>query len=116
MTNIVVLVGRLGRPPEARELPSGQKMVTYEVVIDRPRERADFVPVLWVDAPAGAGDHDPDERVLVVGRVRRRFFLAGGRTESRTEVVAEAVVDARDEKQVTAALQRAQGALWDALR
>ena len=53
--------------------------------------------------------------MLVVGRVRRRFFRAGGGTQSRTEVVAEAVVNARHAKRAAAALQRAQAALEEAL-
>ncbi len=93
MTNVVVLVGRLARPAEARELPSGDRLVAYEVTVDREGERAETVPVVWFGAPASAVDHDVDERMVVVGRVRRRFFRAGGGTQSRTEVVAEAVVN-----------------------
>ena len=114
MTNVVVLIGRLARPAEARELPSGDRLVAYEVTVDRPGERAETVPVVWVGAPASAGDHDIDERMLVVGRVRRRFYRAGGGTQSRTEVVAEAVVNARHAKRAAAALQRAQSRLADA--
>jgi len=115
MTNVVVLIGRLARPAEMRELPSGDRLVAYEVTVDRPGERAETVPVVWVGAPASAGDHDVDERMLVVGRVRRRFFRSGGGTQSRTEVVAEAVVNARHAKRAAAALQRAQSMLADAL-
>jgi single-strand DNA-binding protein len=115
MTNVVVLIGRLARPAETRELPSGDRLVAYEVTVDRPGERAETVPVVWVNAPASAGDHDVDERLLVVGRVRRRFFRAGGGTQSRTEVVAEAVVNARHGKRAAAALQRAQTLLAEAL-
>jgi single-strand DNA-binding protein len=113
--NVVVLIGRLARPAEARELPSGDRLVAYEVTVERPGERAETVPVVWLDAPANAVDHDVDERMLVVGRVRRRFFRAGGSTQSRTEVVAEAVVNARHAKRATAALERAQVRLADAL-
>jgi len=112
--NVVVLIGRLARPAEARELPSGDRLVAYEVTVARPGERAETVPVVWVDAPASALDHAVDERVLVVGRVRRRFFRAGGSTQSRTEVVAEAVVNARH-KRAVAALERAQARLADGL-
>ncbi len=115
MTNVVVLIGRLARPAEARELPSGDRLVAYEVTVDRPNERAETVPVVWVGAPASAGDHDVDERMLVVGRVRRRFFRSGGGTQSRTEVVAEAVVNARHTKRAAAALDRAQARLSEAL-
>ncbi|MGI8809012.1 MAG: single-stranded DNA-binding protein [Acidimicrobiales bacterium] len=113
MTNVVVLIGRLARPAETRELPSGDRLVAYEVTVDRPGERAETVPVVWVGAPPSAGDHDVDERMLVVGRVRRRFYRAGGGTQSRTEVVAEAVVNARHAKRAAAALQRAQTRLTD---
>jgi single-strand DNA-binding protein len=115
MTNVVVLIGRLARPAETRELPSGDRMVAYEVTVDRPGERAETVPVVWMGAPASASDHDVDERMLVVGRVRRRFFRAGGGTQSRTEVVAEAVVNARHTKRAAVALQRAQASLEEAL-
>jgi single-strand DNA-binding protein len=47
----------------------------------------------------------------VVGRVRRRFFRAGGTTQSRTEVVADTVVPATQAKRVEAALRRAREAL-----
>ena len=116
MTNVVVLVGRLARPAETRELPSGDRLVTYEVTVDREGERAETVPVVWFGAPASAVDHDVDERMVVVGRVRRRFFRAGGGTQSRTEVVAESVVNARHGKRAAAALARAQERLAEALR
>ena len=116
MTNVVVLIGRLARPAETRELPSGDRLVGYEITVDRPGERAETVPVVWMSAPASAVDHEVDERMLVVGRVRRRFFRAGGSTQSRTEVVAEAVVNARHTKRAMAAMQRAQAALAEALR
>lgn len=115
MTNVVVLIGRLARPAETRELPSGDRLVAYEVTVDRPGERAETVPVVWVGAPASAGDHDVNERMMVVGRVRRRFFRAGGGTQSRTEVVADVVVNVRQAKRAAAALQRAQSRLADAL-
>jgi single-strand DNA-binding protein len=43
--------------------------------------------------------------VVVTGRVRRRFFRAGGYTQSRTEVVADAVVPTRRRKRVDAVLE-----------
>jgi single-strand DNA-binding protein len=44
---------------------------------------------------------------VVVGRVRRRFYRAGGATQSRTEVVAETVVAARQAKRAATALASA---------
>ncbi len=115
MTNVVALVGRLARPAEWRDLPSGDRLVTYEVTVKRPGERAESVPVVWVGAPATAADHDVGECVVVVGRVRRRFFRAGGATQSRTEVVAETVVAARHAKRARGALERARALLDDAV-
>ena len=105
--NIVLLRGRLSRPAELRVLPSGDPMVAYEVTIPRPEERADTVPVVWHRPPGSASSLDVDEDVVVVGRVVRRFFRAGGRTGSRTEVVAEIVVPSRQRKRATAALEAA---------
>lgn len=109
--NVVVIVGRLARPPEERELPSGDRLVAYEVTIERPNERGETVPVIWNAAPASAAHHDTGDQLLVVGRVRRRFFRTGAGTQSRTEVVAEAVVNARHTKRVAAALERAEAVI-----
>ena len=114
MTNVVVLIGRLARPAEVRDLPSGDRLVAYELTVPREGERAESVPVVWLGAPASAADHDVDERMVVVGRVRRRFYRAGGSTQSRTEVVAEAVVNARHGKRAAAAMERARIRLAEA--
>ena len=110
--NIVLLRGRLSRPAELRVLPSGDQLAAYEVTVPRAGERADTVPVVWHEPPSAAQNLDVDEEVVVVGRVVRRFFQAGGRTGSRTEVVAEAVVPSRRRKRaedaVEAALRRAK--------
>ena len=94
-TNLVVLRGVLSRDPEARQLPSGDALVAYDVTVrpdpaagDAPR--AESVPVAWFDPPAAATAMAAGDDVVVVGRVRRRFFRAGGATASRTEVVADA--------------------------
>ena len=111
--NVAVLVGRLARPAEERELPSGDRLVSYEVTVPRESERAESVPVVWFDAPPSAATLDVDEKVVVIGRVRRRFFQAGGRTQSRTEVVAEKVIPARS-KRARQALEGALASLaWD---
>jgi single-strand DNA-binding protein len=103
--NVVVLQGSLSRPPEARELPSGDLLVNYEVTVPAGEDRrAESVPVCWFDAPAGAVDLEPESEVVVVGRVRRRFFRAGGSTQSRTEVVAQQVVPARQTKRAKRAV------------
>lgn len=107
MTNVVVLRGRLTRPAVLRSLPSGDQLVALEVSILRPGERAETAPVVWPDAPATASALDVDLEVVVVGRVRRRFFRSGGSTQSRTEVVADVVVPATQSRRAKAALARA---------
>lgn len=106
--NITVLQGRLSRPPERRELPSGDELVAYEVTVPAQGDRrAESVPVVWPDAPAGAHDLEPETEVVVIGRVRRRFFRAVGSTQSRTEVVADQVVPARQARKVERAVRHA---------
>ncbi len=92
MVNITVISGRLSRPAEQRVLPSGSVVVSLEVTVRGGDGPAETVPVAWTGAPAWASTLDVDQEVMVVGRVRRRFFRAAGTTQSRTEVVAERVL------------------------
>ena len=108
--NVVILRGRLSRPPDVRALPSGGVVVSYQVTVARPGERAESVPVAWLGAPGWAGDLGIDDDVVVVGRVRRRFFRAAGATRSVTEVVAERVVPARLRVRAQAAVAAALAA------
>ncbi len=90
--NVVVVQGTLSREPDERELASGTRLVGFEVTVARPGERAESVPVVWADPPAGVERLAAGTEVVAVGRVRRRFFRSGGGTQSRTEVVADSVV------------------------
>ena len=109
--NVVVVKGRLARPAEQRVLPSGDQLVGYEVTVPSETGKAETVPVVWHDAPARAMELDVDEAVVVLGRVRRRFFRAGGSLQSRTEVVAAAVIPARQAKRVQGLLEEAAARL-----
>ena len=110
--NISIVRGALSRPPQARVLPSGDRLVAYDVTVAASGGRgAESVPVVWLGAPDSAQDLAPETEVVVVGRVRRRFFRAGGTTQSRTEVVAHCVVPAR---QVKRAARLARAALGEA--
>ena len=104
MTNIVVLIGRLTRPVQLRQLPSGDVLAEYQLTVLRPGQKAESVPVVLEKPPASATDYGVDLEIVVVGRVRRRFFTTGGRTESRTEVVADSVLPVRQVKKVRTAL------------
>ncbi len=94
-TNLSILVGVLSRPPELRDLPSGDQVLGLELTV-RPQEGpAESVPIAWFGAPTSAMGWSPGDEIVVVGRVRRRFFRAGGSTQSRTEVVADTAVPTR---------------------
>lgn len=115
-TNVVVLRGVLSREPEVRALPSGSTLVAYELTVrsDGPdAARAESVPVCWFDPPAAATGFAGGADVVVVGRVRRRFFRAGGATASRTEVVADRVLPARSAARCRDAVTRALEQLAD---
>lgn len=100
--NEVVLVGRVSGEPEERELPSGDLLVSWRVVVERPVPRraapagvrAPTVDTLDCVARAPAvrrtarGLADGDV-VSVGGALRRRFWRAGAGSASRTEVEVE---------------------------
>jgi single-strand DNA-binding protein len=103
--NLVVLRGALSRPPEARALRSGDLLVAYEITVPgRDGGPAESVPVVWFAPPPSATELPAGGEVVVIGRVRRRFFRAGGATQSRTEVVADRVIRASRTKVVERAV------------
>jgi single-strand DNA-binding protein len=90
--------------PEERELPSGDLLVCWRVVLDRPashrRARKGVRPVTVdaVDCVAwGAGVRrtarslSAGDVVAVEGALRRRFWRGDGGASSRTEVEVDAV-------------------------
>jgi single-strand DNA-binding protein len=109
MLNVVAIRGRLSRPAEERVLPSsGERLVGLDVTVRREgAARAESVPVVWHEAPASAANLAEGDEVVVVGHVARRFFRAGGGTQSRTEVVARCVLPVSSKKKVEAALDEA---------
>ena len=115
--NVVVLRGRLSRPAEERIMPvDGQRLVGLDLTVRRPdAEKADSVPVIWHDPPATASLIDAGDEVVVVGHVARRFFKAGGSTQSRTEVVAHKVIPAKSAKKIAKAIGEAMATLEAAL-
>jgi single-strand DNA-binding protein len=94
-TNLTILVGVLTRDAELRTLPSGDHVVSLELSVRPEGAPAESVPVAWPGAPTRAASWTAGEELLVTGRVRRRFFRAGGSTQSRTEVVATRIVSTR---------------------
>jgi single-strand DNA-binding protein len=104
--NLAVVRGHLSSDPVQRTLPSGDLLWSYEISVRRPDHPTDTVPVVHFTArpPTGLA---AGSAVVVVGRVRRRFFRTGGVTASRTEVVADQVLPARRAAAIAAALGRA---------
>lgn len=104
--NQVVLVGRVSAAPETRELPSGDTVVNFRVVVDRPpsrpngtaakdgpRRQVDVIDVAcWTRrTQRSAGGLAADSTVRVEGALRRRFFSVAGARASRYEVEAERI-------------------------
>lgn len=94
--NVVVLNGRLTSDPSVRQLASGSVLVALEVSAHAADGTRWNTPVAWFDPPrsSSVANWAAGEEVVVLGSVRRRFYRAGGSTQSRTEVVASSVVKA----------------------
>ena len=105
--NLVVLRGRLSRDPALFTLPSGDVLANLEVTTRLRGASAETVPVVVVEPSAAVLELQAGELVVVTGRVQRRFFRAGGATQSRTRVTADRVVRARHKGRSRAAIDRA---------
>lgn len=97
--NEVVLVGRVSAPAQERELPSGDVIATWRLVVDRPppvRGRTDgrrsstvdtLDCVVWTAKLRRAvRSFAAGDVVAVEGALRRRFWRAGAGAASRCEV------------------------------
>ena len=97
--NEVHLVGRLAAEPVRRELPSGDVLVQFRVVVDRgpaARSVSRRTPTIdtldcaaWrKDVQRSLGAYGPGDVVEVTGALRRRFWRSPGGPASRSEVEA----------------------------
>jgi single-strand DNA-binding protein len=102
--NLVVVQGVVRDDPVGRSLSSGQQVISFELAVRTSEETLESVPIVVFDAACAVA---PDDEVVVIGRVRKRFFRVGGSTQSRTEVVADRVVPSRRRAQVAKALDQA---------
>ncbi len=101
-------------PPEIRVLESGTRLATLAVRCPAGAtadERATSVPVTVWDPPAWIETLAAGDAVVVVGRMRRRFYQRPGGVGSRVDVEAESVGRARDRRRLDAALRKADEAL-----
>ena len=91
--NEVVLVGRVASDPQEKELPSGDTVWLFRLVVRRPdgtvsRQRVDALECCaWTPRVQRSirGWREGDQ-VEVGGAIRRRFFRPGGGAQSRVEV------------------------------
>ena len=112
--NLAVLCGPCSGPAEVRVLESGTRLATLAVRCpagSTADERATSVPVTVWDPPAWVETLDAGDLVVVVGRIRRRFYQRPGGLGSRVDVEAEMVGRARDRRRIDAALRKADEAL-----
>jgi single-strand DNA-binding protein len=90
--NEVQVTGRLSMAAEERELPSGDQVVGWRLVVDRPRD-SERTGIDVIDCAAfatrirrAALKWQPGDVIEVEGALRRRFWRAGAGTASRYEV------------------------------
>lgn len=92
--NEVRLVGRVSQAPEERELPSGDSVLLFRLVVARTgdlrgsRQRVDVLDcAVWGGrVRAAARSWCPGDVVELSGAVRRRFFRGGAGPASRYEI------------------------------
>jgi len=115
MTNVVVLQGRVSRPVSERVLPSGDRLAMLDLTVPGPTGEAstksESVPLAWFGAPTWVLDLEPGADLVVVGRVRRRFFRAGQQLQSRTGAAPSTTTSVRRAARVGELLARAGAAL-----
>jgi single-strand DNA-binding protein len=97
--NEVHLVGRLAADPVRRQLPSGDVLVQFRVIVDRgpglraAGRRTPTVDTLdctaWrKDVQRSLGSYAAGDVVEITGALRRRFWRSPGGPASRSEVEA----------------------------
>ena len=89
-----------------RVLPSDTVLVQLQVTTRLETETLSMPVACW-NPPAWVEALEPGDEIVVVGRVRRRFFRAGGATASRVELEADVIARAGDRRRV--ASRRAPG-------
>jgi single-strand DNA-binding protein len=91
--NEVTLAGRVSADPEEKQLPSGDTVWVFRLVVRRPEGAGSRQSVDTVDCCAwtprvqrSVAGWRAGDQVEVRGAVRRRFFRTGAGAQSRVEV------------------------------
>ncbi|HEU5157145.1 MAG TPA: hypothetical protein VFU43_09115 [Streptosporangiaceae bacterium] len=88
--NDVSLVGRLSSPPSVKTLPSGDLLMLWRLIVDRPpaerrtpRRVVDTITCVTFDGRLFGPAHEwrPDELIKIRGSLRRRFWPGGSTCE-----------------------------------
>ena len=108
--NLAVVRGTVSSPPDVRVLPSDTVLAQLQLTTRLESETLSLPVAVWNPAP-WVEALEPGAELVVVGRVRRRFFRAAGAAASRVEVEADVVARAGDRRRVEAAVRRASEAL-----
>jgi single-strand DNA-binding protein len=108
--NLAVVRGEVSSPPDVRVLPSEAVLVQLQVTTRLESETLSTPIAVWNPA-AWVEELEPGTEIVVVGRIRRRFFRAAGATASRVEVEADVVARATDRRRVRAAMRKVNAAL-----
>lgn len=101
--NAVFLRGRLAAEPLARELPSGDEILTFRLTVDRPpdgseaRSRVDSIDCATVvpRARRRVERAQPGDVLEVTGALHRRFWRSSAGLGSRYEVRVSSARSAR---------------------
>ncbi len=93
--NEVLLAGRVSSAPVERELPSGDHVLEFRIVIDRAHSRSEKREVDTLDIAVwsakvrrSAQRLAVDDWVEIIGSVRRRFWKSPSGVASRWQVEA----------------------------
>ena len=93
--NDVLLRGRVSAPATTKELPSGDKVVEFRLIITREsREGVDTLDIAVWSAKSRkiALTLDSDEWIEVSGSIHRRFWQSPGGVASRWQVEAAEIL------------------------
>jgi len=93
--NDVLLRGRVSAPASTKELPSGDKVVEFRLIITREsREGVDTLDIAAWSAKSRkiALTLDSDEWIEVSGSIHRRFWQSPGGVASRWQVEAAEIL------------------------
>ena len=95
--NTVHLVGRIGAPPVESELPSGDMIASFRVIVARPEGHGSTQRVDTLDCTAwsarvrrSARTWRKDDVIEIDGSVRRRFFATSSGRASRVDIEVSA--------------------------